>query len=87
MKPVMLLRSFQQHIAGRTLTYFIAQQDGRCGLLSAGSWETVLPFCFDSITLLPDSTIAAEASGERCRFTLCSDAPGILPAEGAAMPA
>ena len=34
---------------------FIAvQADGRCGVVAAGSWETVIPFRFDRIEALPE---------------------------------
>ena len=40
-------------------TLFIASQNGRYGVVEAGSWETVIPFRFDRIEALASAGFAA----------------------------
>jgi len=70
MEQITLTGSFVQHFDQAQHTFFIAQQDGRCGLLSAGTWDTVLPFCFDEIHASLDNTVSVTCNGVRSFFHL-----------------
>lgn len=70
MEHIALTGSFIQQFDNKQRTFFIAEQDGRCGLLSAPSWETILPFCFDEIHAYPDNTVSVIRNGVRTFFHL-----------------
>ena len=52
-------------------TLFIASQDGRCGVVDAGSWETVIPFRFDRIEALAAGGFAAWRRDRRTVYHIC----------------
>ena len=57
---------------------FIAvQADGRCGVVAAGSWETVIPFRFDRIEALAEGGFVAWRRGRRTVYHIRSGSEGI----------
>ena len=62
---------------GLVHTLFIASEDGRCGVVAAGSWETVIPFRFDRIEALADGGFVAWRRGRRTVYHVRPDAKGV----------
>ena len=57
---------------------FIAvQADGRCGVVAAGSWETVIPFRFDRIEALAKGGFAAFRRGRATVYHILPGPEGI----------
>ena len=65
MDQIALTGSFVQQFGQESFTFFIGQQDSRYGIVSAGSWDTVLPFCFDEIRMDRGNRIIAQHGGEQ----------------------
>ena len=65
MEQITLTSSFVQQFHQAALTLFIGHQDGRYGLVAAGSWATVLPFCLEDIRTACGDLIAAFCGGEQ----------------------
>jgi len=70
MEQITLTGSFVQHVNHTPHTFFIGQQDGRYGIIAAGSWETVLPFCFDEIHTYLNEILSVSCNGENRLFHL-----------------
>ena len=64
--------------ARQTYSLFIASQaDGRCGVVAAGSWETVIPFRFDRIEPLAEGGFAAYRRGRATVYHILPSSDGI----------
>ena len=62
---------------GLVHTLFIASEYGRCGVVAAGSWETVIPFRFDRIEALAEGGFVAWRRGRRTVYHIRSGSEGI----------
>jgi len=77
MEQITLTGSFVQYFNQNPYTFFIGQQDGYYGIISAGSWDTVLPFCFDEIHAYPDDILCVSCNGENRLLHLVREKNGI----------
>ena len=59
MENIQLTDSLVQSFGEDSITLFVGQQNGRCGVVAAGSWEVVLPFCYRRIAVGEDGTLTA----------------------------
>lgn len=59
METIQLTDSLVQSFGGDSVTLFIGRQNGRYGVVAAGSWEVVLPFCFRRVEAGEGGTITA----------------------------
>ena len=65
MELLQLTESLVHSFGEEKRTFFIGHQNGRYGVVAAGSWETVLPFRFRRIAVQRDGSLAAY-QGRRC---------------------
>ena len=56
---------------------FIASQNGRYGVVEAGSWETVIPFRFDRIEALASGGFAAWRRNRRTVYHIVQAGTGL----------
>ena len=62
---------------GSVHTLFIASEEDRCGVVAAGTWETVIPFRFDRIEPLAEGGFVAWRRGRRTVYHVRPDAKGV----------
>ena len=61
-----------------TYSLFIASQaDGRCGVVAAGGWETVIPFRSDRIEALAEGGFAAWRRGRATVYHILPTPSGV----------
>ena len=70
MEQITLTGSFTHHFNQDPQTFFIGQRDGCYGVIAAGSWDTVLPFCFDGILSCPNDILSVAHNGTHTYFSL-----------------
>ena len=62
---------------GLVHTLFIASEDGRCGVVAAGTWETVIPFRSDRIEALAEGGFAAWRRGRATVYHILPTPSGV----------
>ncbi len=73
MEQITLTGSFVHHFNQEAHTFFIGQREGRFGVIAAGSWDTILPFCFDEIHPWLDNILSVSHDGQNSFFHLICD--------------
>ena len=76
MEQLQLLNSIVQQVSGNTVTLFVGSLHGRCGLVAAGTWETLLPFRFDAIQAA-DGCLTVLAEGKERSYRIVHDQKGL----------
>ena len=77
MEFVQLTQSLVHSVGGEKRTFFIGHQNGRYGVVAAGSWETVLPFRFRRISLLRDGSLAVFQGKRRAVYRIMETEEGV----------
>jgi len=77
MEQLQLTDSLVRRFAGEEHTFFIGHHKGRYGMVAAGSWETVLPFRFRRIAVLPDGSLAVYQGRRRTVYRLVETECGV----------
>ena len=62
---------------GSVHTLFIASEEGLCGVVAAGTWETVIPFRFARIEPLAEGGFVAWRRGRRTLYHVCPGPRGV----------
>ena len=77
MEFVQLTESLVHSVNGEKRTFFIGHQNGRYGVVAAGSWETVLPFRLRRISLLRDGSLAVFQGKRRAVYRIVETEEGV----------
>ena len=77
MELVQLTESLVCQFGEEKRTFFIGHQNGRYGVVAAGSWETVLPFRFRRIALQRDGSLAVFWGSRRTVYRLVETETGV----------
>ena len=78
MNDLLLTGSAVFSFDGGTHVLFLASQaDGRCGVVAAGGWETVIPFRFDRIEALAEGGFAAFRRGRATVYHILPGPEGV----------
>ena len=77
MEFVQLTQSLVHSVGGEKRTFFIGHQNGRYGVVAAGSWETVIPFRFRRIAVQRDGSLAAFQGKRRAVYRLVETEGGV----------
>jgi len=73
MEQITLTDSFVQKFEQESYTFFVGRQEKGYGIVAAGSWETVLPFCFEKILPLHSSRIAVWINGKKYIYHIVAE--------------